>query len=95
MLLTKSRKLNRLSARLEDALAVTSRTTGGYNYEFSAAEEFHNALEEAVELLKKGDKGQIHNLRRWFNSMGAWNEFVAMEDKHLGNDIEHLLHQVH
>lgn len=94
MFFKKSRYLDRLGARLDEALLITSRTTGGYNYEFSGAEEFHSALTESTNRLKAGDKNQINHLQRWFNTAGAWDEFVPMEDKPLANDIEYLLYKI-
>lgn len=94
MLFKKSHYLNRLGFRLDEALAITSKASGGYNYEFSAAEEFHSALMESTNRLKAGDKNQIENLQRWFHPSGAWDEFVDMQDKPLANDIEHLIHKI-
>ena len=94
MLFKKSRYLNRLGSHLDEAVIITSKYTGGYNYEFSAAEDFHAALKESTIRLKAGDKNQIENLKRWFHPSGAWDEFVAMEEKPLANHIEHLIHKI-
>jgi len=76
-----------LIGNLKKACEVASQYSGGYSGEFLDAQEFHQALVEAVIAFENGDISQVKSLWVWFAPTAVWDDFVGMEGIELGNSI--------
>ena len=61
--------------------------TGGYSGEFLSAEEFADALSDAVYDIEFGNKSDLSKFWIWFAPTCTWADFVGMEGTDLGNRI--------
>lgn len=76
---------------LDKAENLAGQFSGGYSNQFLSAEEFHQALKDAIEKYKNGDNMQIENFYFWFAPTTSWDDFVGIEGVELGNEIFELI----
>ena len=90
-----NRQKTQLIALLDEAVAVSSRYSGGYSNKFLSAEEFHKALELAVSELKLGKMHVLNDLWGYFAPTCAWDDFVGRhEGSNLAKEIFGLINQL-
>lgn len=81
----------RLFELLDEAEKLAGEFSGGYSSLFDAAEDFHTALQTAIQKLKDGDRTQLTNIHFWFAPTCAWDNFIGMDGKDLANEIVAIL----
>ena len=81
-------KLIRLLDKAED---LVGQFSGGYSGQFLSAEEFHQALKQAIDKYKNGDTKQIDNFYYWFAPTTCWDDFVGKDGEDLGNETFGLI----
>ncbi|MDH4473328.1 MAG: hypothetical protein QE487_12040 [Fluviicola sp.] len=64
-----------------------SEYKGGYSEEFLSAEEFHEALIDAIDDIEFGNQTDLTRFWLWFAPTCAWDDFVGQEGEELGNKI--------
>ena len=84
----------RLFELLNEAEQLASKFSGGYSSMFDSAEEFHAALQTAVQKLEDGDNSQLMNIHFWFLPTSAWDTFIGLDGLYLANEIEAILSKI-
>lgn len=85
---------SRLFDLLDKAEKLASDFSGGYSSMFDSAEDFHQALQTAIQKLKDGDNSQLTIIHFWFGPTGAWDTFVGINGQDLANEIDATLEQL-
>lgn len=89
--MTNSTTPPKLLELLDEAEKLAGKFSGGYSSMFDSAENFHQALQIAVQKLKAGDNSQLTIIYFWFGPTSAWDTFVGMDGKDLANEIDSIL----
>ena len=66
---------------------MLSEYKGGYSGEFLSAEEFHEALIEAIDDIEFGNQIDLSRFWIWFAPTSVWDDFVGEAGLELGNKI--------
>lgn len=72
---------------LHAAVKILSNYEGGHSGEFLSAQEFHQALEDAIDDIEFGNKTDLTRFWFWFAPTSVWDDFVGEEAVELGNRI--------
>lgn len=72
---------------LHSAEKLLSNYRGGYSGEFLSAEEFREALLEAIDEIEFGNRIDLTKFWIWFAPTCEWDDFVGQEGEDLGNRI--------
>lgn len=72
---------------LHAAEKILAEYKGGYSGEFLSAEEFHEALLDAIDDIEFGNQTDLNRFWLWFAPTCAWDDFVGEEGIELGNRI--------
>jgi hypothetical protein len=81
----------RLFELLDEAEKLAGEFSGGYSSLFDSAEDFHSALQTAIQKLKGGDHTQLTTIHFWFGPTCAWDTFIGKTGKDLANEIDAIL----
>ena len=72
---------------LHKAEKMLSKYEGAYSGEFLSAQEFHEALIDAIDDIEFGNQTDLSRFWIWFAPTKAWDDFVGEEGIELGNRI--------
>lgn len=72
---------------LHTAEKMLANYSGGCSGEFLSAEEFHEALIDAIDDIEFGNQTDLTRFWVWFAPTCAWDDFVCDEGIDLGNRI--------
>ena len=72
---------------LHEAEKLLDEYKGGYSGKFLSAEEFHEALVDAIDDIEFGNQTDLTRFYAWFAPTCEWDDFVGKEGEELGNRI--------
>jgi hypothetical protein len=72
---------------LHNAKKMLSKYDGGCFGEYLSANEFHVALEDAIDEIEFGNQTDLIRFWFWFAPTSVWDAFVGEEGQELGNRI--------
>lgn len=76
-----------LLEELHQAANLLANCHGGDSGEFLSAQEFHTALEDAIEDIEFGNQLDLSRFYHWFAPASVWHDFTGNEGSELGNKI--------
>lgn len=72
---------------LHKAEKLLANFKSGYSGEFLSAENFHDALLDAIDDIEEGNQMDLTKLYIWFAPTSQWDDFTGKEGMELGNRI--------
>jgi hypothetical protein len=81
-----------LIVELKKAHELASEFTGGHSERFMSAEEFAQALGQAISELERGNTAVLEKLSLWFLPTSDWDDFIKVDGIELGQKISDMLH---
>lgn len=72
---------------LHKALGLLSEYEGGNSGDFLSAQDFHLALEDAIDDVEFGNNDDLSKFWIWFAPTSVWDDFVGEKGADLGNSI--------